>query len=79
MLVFEPFRQLDGSATRRYRGIGLGLALSRKLARILGGDCRLESEPGVGSTFLLSLPVRIDEPVRTPALRISQVGAVRAA
>ena len=82
-IIFEPFRQLDGSATRLYRGIGLGLALSRKLARILGGELSVDSEPGVGSTFLLSLPLRIDEQVRAAeeesVLRISQVGAVRAA
>ena len=82
-IIFEPFRQLDGSATRLYRGIGLGLALSRKLARILGGELSVDSEPGVGSTFLLSLPLRIDERVRAAeeesVLRISQVGAVRAA
>ena len=55
--VFDEFRQVDGSLTRRYGGSGLGLALARRLARLLGGDIVLTSTPSVGSTFRVEIPL----------------------
>lgn len=61
--LFQPFTQIDSSATRKHDGTGLGLALSRKLCRMMGGDISVTSDLGQGSTFIMRLPVRQGGPV----------------
>jgi signal transduction histidine kinase len=62
--VFEEFRQVDGSSTRQYGGSGLGLALSRQLSRLLGGDIELRSSSSEGSSFVLELPLEYNPDLR---------------
>lgn len=68
--IFEDFRQLDGSLERRYEGLGLGLALVRRYAALLGGTLTVTSSPGVGSRFIFALPVAVSaEPATDSAPR----------
>jgi len=73
--LFEEFRQVDGSTSRGYEGIGLGLALSKRLVELQGGQIWVESVPGKGSAFRFLIPrrplVALAEPTgRAPLRRV---------
>ena len=65
--IFESFRQVDSGLSRNYPGLGLGLALARKLSALMQGEISVASTPGEGSTFTLRIPLRVAESEAEPA------------
>ena len=74
--LFQEFSQADISTTRKYGGTGLGLAVSRRLCRLMGGEITVTSEPGKGSTFTVRLPVDVRRIAETAAAAVGNAGTV---
>ncbi len=75
--VFNAFEQADGSTTRKYGGTGLGLAISKRLAEAMGGSIRADSQPGLDSTFLLTVKLKLGSAVQSTTPKADAEAIIR--
>ena len=64
-IIFEEFRQIDGTSTRKYNGSGLGLSICKKIANLLKGELTVQSEVNKGSIFSFTIPINVEDSVNT--------------